>query len=60
MANVPGNEVMGLRGLGAFEELIIVRVACRCNAYCRFGGKPLYLAGNGKVDDSLRQAAAGQ
>lgn len=32
MANIPGNEVMGLCGLGAFEELIIVRVICRCDA----------------------------
>jgi hypothetical protein len=26
---------MGLRGLGAFQELIIVRVGCRCDAHCR-------------------------
>jgi len=35
VADIPGNEVMGLRGLGAFQELIIVRVGCRCDAHCR-------------------------
>lgn len=34
MANIPGNEVMRSRCLGAFEELIIVRVACRRYAGC--------------------------
>ena len=29
MANISGNEVIRLRGLGAFEELIVVWVACR-------------------------------
>jgi len=29
MADIAGDEVMGLRGLGAFEKFIIVRVACR-------------------------------
>jgi hypothetical protein len=35
MANIPANEEMGLRGLGAFEELIVVRVARRRDAYRR-------------------------